>query len=165
MEIVGIASSFAGLASFASSLVIAGHAFYHPFKEYREEVETIVCDVEQLRGLLAELQLLVDGLRQESGVMPSFPESVIRLHEINACWDTLNEVKRLYEKSYPKEGKVVQNLSKRFLWPISRGDIQDIMARLERHKTTFSLALTAYGMYYFCFSFEADCKDKRNTAK
>ena len=150
MEAIGLAASLAGLVALTASLVKAGHSFYHPFKEFAREVESIKGEVVQLERLLHDLQPLVDTIAQNPMAASNTPASSgkrkLGLHEIKACTETLQEVKTLYEKSLPKENRPVQNIAKRFLWPISRDEVQGIIERLERHKSTFTLALVAHGL-------------------
>jgi hypothetical protein len=150
MEAIGLAASLAGLVALAASVVQAGCSFYHPFKEFAREVESIKGEVVQLEALLCDLQPLVDTIAQNAMVTSSTPASSqspkLGLHEIKACMETLQEVKKLYKKLLPQENRPVQAIAKRFLWPISRDEVQDIMERLERHKSTFTLALVAHGL-------------------
>jgi Fungal N-terminal domain of STAND proteins len=148
MEIIGIASSVVGLVTFATNLIDAGHAFSTPFKEFREQVEAVKREIEQLWRLLIELQQLVDGLKTQDHAILPWQNSLLRLDEINACRNTLTKVEKLYNKSCPKEGKVVRNFSRRYVWPVAKKEIEEIMQRLERHKSTFILALNARGMYF-----------------
>src|SRR5579862_3036975 len=109
MEAIGLAASLAGLVALAASVVKAGHSFYHPFKEFAREVESMKGEVVQLEGLLHDLQPLVDTISQNPMAMSSTPASSqkpkLGLHEIKACMETLQEVKTLYEKSLPQENK------------------------------------------------------------
>ena len=150
MEAIGLAASLAGLVALAASVVKAGNSFFHPFHEFTREVESIKREVLQLEGLLHDLQPLVDTIAQNpmaaSSTHASSQKSELGLREIKSCTETLQEVKRLYEKSLPKENRPVQNIAKRFLWPISRDEVQDIIERLERHKSTFTLSLVAHGL-------------------
>jgi hypothetical protein len=143
-EAVGLAASIAGLLTFTASLVKAGHSFYYPFVEFIREVESIKYDVELLEKQLKALKPLIDKLVQHP--LPHPTSLIIGMDSLDACTSTLNDIKKLYQQSAAVVGRPTRNMLKRFMWPMSRSEVHDIVRRLDGHKSSFTLVLTGYGM-------------------
>jgi hypothetical protein len=148
MEIIGLAASFAGLLALTGSVVVAGRSFYHPFKEFRLEIESLKIDVAQLEELLLSLNPLLQ-LSAEKALSGTYSrsKSALRHEEVEVCIGTLTAIKKVYEKSSPKDGRVIRNFSKRIAWPISRRELVDLRKKLDSHKLALNIALTAYQVY------------------
>jgi hypothetical protein len=62
---------------------------------------------------------------------------------IEDCRTSLRDIITIMESATPREGKPMQNAAKKLLWPLKKSETEAHLKRLERHKTTFSLALSA----------------------
>ncbi|KAF8248484.1 hypothetical protein K440DRAFT_660797 [Wilcoxina mikolae CBS 423.85] len=55
---------------------------------------------------------------------------------------TLNDILKLLGKFRTREGKSVQNIGKKMLWPFKADDVKDMLSNINRHKATLQLALS-----------------------
>ena len=150
LEVIGLAASFAGLLALTSTVIKTGHSFYYPIREFDRELQSIYRDIAQIEYQLNAMIPLITALKERpppaflAATVPSEP--ILRSDEIIACKATLEEVKKLYEKSIKVKGRPARNLLKRSLWPLSRKEVYEIVQRLERHKSAFHESLTAHGL-------------------
>lgn len=65
-----------------------------------------------------------------------------RIHHINACDNTLQKVKAQLEKVDSRKNTATDRLRQRALWPLSKEETKNLLAEVERQKTSLSLALS-----------------------
>jgi hypothetical protein len=149
--VVGLAASFAGLLALSGTIIKSSHSFYYPIKEFDQELQSINRDIAQIEYYLKAMRPLVIALDETpspaSLATGMSLEPILRSDDIIACKASLEDVKKLYEKSIKVKGRPARNLLKRCLWPLSRKDVYELVKRLERNKSALHEALTAHGLY------------------
>jgi hypothetical protein len=66
-------------------------------------------------------------------------------NEISTCQTTLMELDRLLSQSNPAPGSPIANVTKKFRWSFKKPDLDKLIHKLERHKSTFVLILSSQG--------------------
>jgi len=89
-------------------------------------------------GILQSLSSL------ESKLGASALQSHIPAAQILSCQQTLQNIRDKLEKSDPKENGIskFQKAKRMLKWPLSASDTEKFMLEMERHKSTFDLALS-----------------------
>jgi Cdc6-like AAA superfamily ATPase len=130
-----IAVSIGGLIQLADLVVNRTWPFLKEAKNQRSEVSKLSSEVASLAGTLHSLRLLSEG-----GAVPIKQEDVLE------CQITLeglrDQLKKADGTSTGKRDKV-RKLAQQLCFPYDRVEMQKILERLERLKSTFNLALSA----------------------
>ena len=76
----------------------------------------------------------------------------MQIHHIQSCFRVLERIKTVLDKndsSSDADSNMGSRIKKKLLWPLSISETKELVAEVERHKTTLNLALTADGMLVF----------------
>lgn len=154
MDPLSIAASVAGLIGLTGQLVRFGYTYASGVLEYRRELQEITNEAVQLSGILCAIQPLVGDAGNAAQLVTGdwshqsrleSKSQILQVDEIAACEQTLLEITQELVRLSPQAGEFWKNTAKRLQWSLKRVPLVTLLARLERHKTTFSLALSAFG--------------------
>ena len=136
---LSISASIAGLISLTDTAFRRTFSYVMAVKDAPKEISALSSELGILYGLLNRLHLLICQL--DNGAF----HSAVQGHQLISCYRTLEKVKGILDKHDVSsfEDEKVQNLKKRFKWPFSISDVKGLITEIERHKSTFNLALSA----------------------
>jgi hypothetical protein len=139
---VSISASIAGLITTADIVFRRTFKYIKAVKGAQKEIAALSTEITGLFGILNGLHLVARQLEGEAF------ESISRAHHIYSCQQTLEKIKSLLEESDPSllQDQPVQSVKRKLRWPFSASETRGLIAEVERHKSTLSLALTADGM-------------------
>ncbi|KAF8245541.1 hypothetical protein K440DRAFT_587008, partial [Wilcoxina mikolae CBS 423.85] len=126
------AASIAGLISLAQMVVKEGYGYISTAVGCPGELSDLVREVTTLTGLLSTVGVIVGD---EHHATVSLGLSDIR--------KTLNDILELLSRFKTREGKSVRNLGKKLLWPLVADESRELFDRIDRHKNTLQIALSA----------------------
>ncbi|KAF7510128.1 hypothetical protein GJ744_007027 [Endocarpon pusillum] len=137
---LSISASVAGLITIADIVIRNGRKYIKAVKNADKTVISLMREVNLLSGTLHSLQNVVEGLQDEAD---SF-RITTKVHHIAYCHQTLRKINLLLENFELSETRgVLHSAAKRLRWPLSVSETKELMAEVERHRTTLSLALQA----------------------
>lgn len=139
MDPLSIASGVAGLITLAEVVISRTYNTIIKCKNASEDSCRLLREVQSLLGILQSVSTL------EKKLGTSAIQSQIPGQSVAACQKTLQTVRDMLEKADPRaDGVTILQRAKRTLkWPISSSHTDEILADMERHKSTFNLAMTA----------------------
>jgi hypothetical protein len=141
---LSIASGIAGLVAIADTIFGRVYSYARAVKGAAKEIEELACEIRNLSGILHGLELVLNELLKDSA------EPNLRLHHINSCRATLLKIRNKLDSpniiasqhpSLPNAAKFVSTIQK-LKWPFSRSETGDLLAEIERHKATITVALS-----------------------
>jgi uncharacterized protein YoxC len=135
-EVIGVASSVAGLMTLADVVVRRGYKFIKDVREADETVRKIVEEVNNLSGVLHSLSNVVERLEEED----SHHDPSTQIHYIESCYQTLTKLRGLFDEAVPE---VPLSKSEKFRWPLKKPHTKELLVQIERHKATMTLAMSA----------------------
>jgi hypothetical protein len=138
-EVVGLAASIAGLVTLADLVFSKGYGFIKASKGAEKSVEHLIDEVNNLSGVLHSLSNVVERLEAENAAFD--PSS--QIHHIQACFETLTQIKKQLDKTVPPAPLSSWNKIK---WPLKKAETDELLKDIDRHKTNMTLALTAKEM-------------------
>ncbi|TVY84196.1 hypothetical protein LSUE1_G001536 [Lachnellula suecica] len=140
-EGLGVAASIAGLISLADIVVGKGYKFIKTVKDAEKSVKSLVHEVNILSGVLHSLSNTIQLLEVDEGDAGFDPTT--QVHYIEACYQTLSQIQQQFEAALPSTP-----LSKgaKIKWPLKISRTQELLADIQRHKTTMGLAMNATEM-------------------
>lgn len=116
--------------------------YYSDVKHAKSDIERLASEVQGLNTVFQNIQ----GLTQKSSLATNFPTSA----SLNGTTkQALIDIEGLERRLDPGNGaKIMSRFGKRALkWPIAKKEVNDWVAKLERHKTLLDLALTTDQRY------------------
>lgn len=169
MDPVSLAASIAGLVSLAETVVSIGRKYYSGVRNAPREMSALIGETAALSEILLSLKEIAE---QENGAIKSQEsnksldsktsalsqltrsklagEGVIKnLSPVlfDSCLETLSKVQRIITKLECHSDETILNATRRLRWPSKQEEIQNLLARLERHKSSFQLAISADAAY------------------
>jgi hypothetical protein len=138
MDPLSIASGVAGLVTLADVVISRTYNTIIACKHASEDSRKLLREVQALAGILQSLFSL------ESKLGTAALQSHIPAAQILACQQTLQNIRNKLEKSDPKEDgiSIFQKVKRTLKWPLSSSDTEKVLTEMERHKSTFDLALS-----------------------
>lgn len=145
MDPLSLSASIAGLITITNAIVTGGFKYLSEFKQGDETIKNLFREVNLLFGILHSLENVAKQFESEQSSL----QHTTRIHHINACDNTLRKIETQLEKVAAKRNKVTDRVSlrQRALWPLSKPETMSLLAEVERHKTSLSLALSVDEMY------------------
>jgi hypothetical protein len=158
MDPVSAAASLTGLITVANQLLRYCYAYTCAAVKYQREVQAITTEITQLSGILHAIQSIIVDIPEGHNLDPEGSRTddahlrntiqLFRMEEtLVACEQTLIEITNQLGKLSPRSTNFWKTTKKKLLWPLKRPSLAILFDRLERHKTTFILVLSAYGTY------------------
>lgn len=157
MDPLSFAASLTALVTIANQLLRFCYTYTCTAVKYQREVQAITTEITQLSGILHAIQSIIldipegqslnhEGVRTDGAPLRGTIQ-IFRMEEIVSCEQTLLEITSQLGKLSPQSTTFWKITKKKLLWPLKRPSLAMLYDRLERHKTTFILALSAYGTY------------------
>lgn len=137
-EVLGVASSIAGLVTIADVIVRRGYKHFKDVKDADKTVKKLIAEVNSLSGVLHSCHNVVAQLEDGAKIVPS-----IQIHFVEACYQTLSTIQGHLEKAVPD---LPLSRAHKITWPLKSSHTKELVAEVERHKATMSLAIGATEM-------------------
>lgn len=134
---LSVSASIAGLVTLADVVFGRTYKYVKAVKKAPKEISALSNQIGALYGILSNLHLVSLQLEHERA------DSTTRIHHINSCYQTLEHVKSILDKddTSSTHDERLETLKRRLRWPFSSPEVKDLIAEIERHKTTLGLAL------------------------
>lgn len=114
--------------------------YYSDVKNAQKDIEGLTTEVEAFSNVLRRIQLLV----QSSSHATKLPLSASLVATIQGARSDIENIKNQLDPSKGTAKKVMSRIGFRALkWPFTKEEVKEHIARLERHKTIISLALSS----------------------
>jgi Fungal N-terminal domain of STAND proteins len=140
---LSISASVAGLITIADIVIRNGYKYIKAVKNADKAVVSLMYEVNLLSGTLHSLRNVAEGFENET--VPF--KFTTQIHHVEYCHQTLRKINGLLDTFDPSKAKgVLQTAAQRLRWPLSISETRELMAEVERHRTTLSLALQADGL-------------------
>jgi hypothetical protein len=138
MDPLSVASGVAGLVTLAEVVISRTYNTIITCKHASEDSRKLLREVQALAGILQSLAAL------ESKIGPTAIRSQVTAHQVYDCQKTLQSIRDRLERADPKEQGIsfVQKAKRTLKWPFSLSDTEEFLAEMERHKSSFDLALS-----------------------
>lgn len=139
MDPLSVASGVAGLVTLADVVISRTYNTIIACKHASEDSRKLLREAQALLGILQSLASL------ETKLGAAALTSQIPAAQVLACQQTLQNIRDKLEKSDPKEDgiSVFQKAKRTLKWPLSSSETENFLSEMERHKSTFDLALSA----------------------
>ena len=138
---LSVAASIASLVTLAELVFTRAFAFVKAVKGAPKEIARLSSGTGALYGVLSRLHLLCMQLeRDENDVAIT-----TRAHVVHDCTQTLRKISIKLDACSPSTSGQhrLSSLGTNIRWPFSTKEVEQLIAEVERHKNTLSLALTA----------------------
>ncbi|KAF7891213.1 uncharacterized protein EAF02_001538 [Botrytis sinoallii] len=137
-EILGVASSIAGLVSLADTVVRLGYKYIRDVKDAEQSVQNLVKEVNNLSGVLHSLENVAQALEaQDTSVHGSS-----KIKHLYSCQKTLEKMSDQLQKAIPEVKSTFQKLK----WPFKKTVTSELLEEIQSHKITMNLALNTQQM-------------------
>ncbi|KAJ0417567.1 hypothetical protein BJY00DRAFT_315856 [Aspergillus carlsbadensis] len=140
---ISLAASVAGIVALATSIVQGGYKLYNTVKDCPKELNALLGEVSSLNGVLMGLKAVIEGLASSA----SAPPSVLDLQQLTDCRAALSEIHGILNQLSGASGRT-RAAGTRVAWLWKQGEVQGLIERLERHKSTFALAISGDTLSY-----------------
>lgn len=122
--------------------------YYSDVKHAKSDIERLASEIQGLHAVFQNVQ----GLIQKNSLAKDFPTSASLIETTKQALTDIKELKRQLD---PGTGaKTMSHFGKRALkWPLAKKEVNDWVAKLERHKTLLDLALTTDQRYDSRYAF------------
>ena len=116
--------------------------YYSDVKHAKSDIERLASEIQGLHAVFQNVQ----GLIQKNSLAKDFPTSASLIETTKQALTDIKELKRQLD---PGTGaKTMSRVGKCALkWPLAKKEVDDWVAKLERHKTLLDLALTTDQRY------------------
>lgn len=138
MDPFSIATGVAGLVTLAEVVISRTYNTIIACKHASEDSRKLLRQVQALLGILQSLSAL------ESKLGGAALTSQITAAQVLSCQQTLQNIRDRLQKSDPKEDGIsmFQKAKRTLKWPLSLSETEKFLSDMERHKSTFDLALS-----------------------
>lgn len=159
MDPLSVTASIIAIATLAEAVVTRFTRYCKAVQNCEDEVRNLMVEVNVLAGLLERLARMSEECEDDELEDPrAIPEPVVIPTYIRACQSTLKEIELVLVKFERKGARVsvdssTRSSAKRSLfhrlqpedlkWPFSKDKTLELIANLERYKSTCILALSA----------------------
>ena len=134
-----IASAIAGILSLSDTIITRGTKYYQAVNGAQKEINGLMLEVSVLAGILGQLRLRVLWYSQE---MKDFSSSIQDNH-ITSCDAILAELRIRLEKADTCGDSFAHRLMSNLIWPFTKFETEDMVAKLQRIKSDLAMALNA----------------------
>ena len=134
---LSVTASISGLLTLGDIVFRRTYKYVKAVKKAPKEISVLSAEIGALYGVLSNLHLVSCQLEHEQA------DSTARMHHIHSCYQTLERVKSILDRddtSLLRDEKI-DTLKKRLRWPFKALEVKELIAEIERHKTTLGLAL------------------------
>jgi hypothetical protein len=170
MDGLSVVANIAGVLTLASAVATFCYINGAALRDYHKDIDALREESTQLSGILMALKNITEDAEEDaeedatsappappatpalispSGVAPVLPaekKRIIQPEELTSCERTLLELISALNEVKPQTGKVWKNALKRIKWPMKKESLQTLLHRMERHKSGFTVVLSARSM-------------------
>ena len=134
---LSISASISGLVTLADIVFGRIYEYVKAVKKAPKEIAALSAEIGALYGVLSNLHLVSRQLEHDHS------DSTTRIHHIHSCYQTLDHVKSILDRdeNSSSHGERLESLKRRLRWPFTSSEFKELIAEIERHKTTLGLAL------------------------
>ncbi|KAK4690674.1 hypothetical protein P7C71_g6170, partial [Lecanoromycetidae sp. Uapishka_2] len=138
---LSVTASIAGLVTLADLVFGRTFAYVTAVRGASKETRKLSSETGSLYGILTRLHLIASQLESNG----NGSESAIQVHILHDCAQTLRKLSSKLEKYDPSipAQRPLDSMRRKLRWPFSTPEVEDLIAEIERHKTSLSLALQA----------------------
>lgn len=140
-EGLGVAASIAGLIQLADIVVGRGYKFIKAVKNAEKSVQSLVHETNTLSGVLHSLCNTIQLLEEDEEDSNFDPTT--QVHYIESCYQTLSQIQRHFEVALPSTPLSTVD---KIRWPLKQSQTKELLADIQRHKSTMGLAMSATEM-------------------
>ena len=133
---LSVSASISTLVTLADIVFRRTYRYVKAVKKGAKEISALSAEIGALYGILSNLQLVSRQLEDEAF------ESTTRIHHIHSCYQTLEHVKSILDRNDTSslQDERLETLKRKLRWPFTSSEVKDLLAEIERHKTTLGLA-------------------------
>ncbi|KAI5841635.1 hypothetical protein BZA05DRAFT_380346 [Tricharina praecox] len=135
MDPLSIALGGFSICQIASKIIQFGIAYGQAVSSVPEEVQLLVSEITLLSGVFTALCSSLQSGRQASTIAGGL------IGTLEECNGKLEELYAFLVKQQDSSGSRLRKLGRALKWPLKEQDTRDWIARMERYKNTFSLAM------------------------
>lgn len=134
---LSVSASIAGLVTLADIVFRRTYRYVKAVKKAPKEISALSTEIGALYGVLNNLQLVSFQLEHEKA------DPTTRTHHIDSCRRTLERIESILDRddSNSLRDDRLEDLKRRLRWPFKSSEVKDMIAEIERHKSTLGLAL------------------------
>ena len=142
MNPLTISASVAGLITLTELIVSRGYEFLKGVKNAKDKITQLLVEITALFGVLQSLRLV--ALRFEGQHF----DTALQLECIQSCQKLVDQIHFHLKSALPEDSDGRWRVAGKSLrWPLSEKETTVLIADVERHKATLSLALNVDGLY------------------
>ena len=134
---LSISASIAGLVTLADIVFRRTYKYVKAVKKAPKEISALSTEIGALYGVLSNLELVSRQLEHEKSDLTT------RTHHIHSCYQTLERIKSILDRDETSllGDDRLEDLRRKLRWPFKSSEVKDVIAEIERHKSTLGLAL------------------------
>ena len=135
-DLLSVSASISGLVTLADIVFRRTYKYVKAVKKASKDITALSTEIGALYGILSNLQMVSRQLEDE------IFESTTRVHHIHSCYQTLEEVKHILDKDDTSSlhDQRLETVKRKLRWPFTSSEVKNLIAEIERHKTTLGLA-------------------------
>lgn len=135
-EVLGIAASIIAVLQLAGAVTIMGYNYLGGVKRASNDTQDVINELHSLSQVLVALKEFADNNPQSTALQKLNTKD----GPLAGCAQELKALKSTLEKKGTSGlKKMVDSLT----WPLKEKETAQLLARIERHKSLFTFALTA----------------------
>ena len=134
---LSVSAGIVGLVSLAEGVSYRVFRYVKAVKNASNDISSLAIVISALYGVLTRLHLLYDQLKDD------IYESRSQVNHIQSCYVTLAKAKSILDRddTTSLNEQRVEILKRKLRWPFSSSEVKDLVAEIDRHKSTLGLAL------------------------
>jgi hypothetical protein len=136
---LSVAASIAGLITIADIVVRRGYCYLHDLKDVEKDAKKLIDEVNLLSGILHSLKNVAEYLESDDYEF----DPATQIHYVNACQKSLLRIQEQLDGADPTSTSGVKKLKKKLKWPFEKHKTEELLADIEKHKATMTLAMSA----------------------
>lgn len=135
-EPLSVSASISGLVTLADIVFRRTYKYVKAVRKGAKEISALSAEIGALYRILSNLQLVSRQLEDEAF------EPSTRIHHIHSCYQTLERVKYILDRDDTSSlcDERLETFKRKLRWPFTSSEVKDLLAEIERHKTTLGLA-------------------------
>jgi len=138
---LSVAASIAGLVTLAEAVTRKSYRYVKEAKNSSKEISKLLSETTELYGILHGLHLMACRFESEEF------DHTIQTHHVHSCYVLLDKLdSKLLDANPQSYSSSRKDLLKKMAWPFSSVETKEMIAELERQKSTLRLALSVDNM-------------------
>jgi hypothetical protein len=142
---LSVAASIAGLITIADVVVRKSYQYLRSLQNVEKPAKKLIDEVNVLYGILRSLKNVAEYLESEDYKF----DPATQIHYVHSCQQSLKRIQELLDKAEPSSTPRSRNIKKKLKWPFAKDKTEELLAEIEHHKATMTLAMTADEMWVF----------------